>query len=924
MKKTLVLFAFIVLSQVSKAQQGFGTNNPDPSAVIDMVGSTKGVLMPRVALSSLTVAAPVVSPADALTVFNTATNGSAPNNVTPGYYYWSASQNKWIRLLSEAIQDLRLVGTRSHITQDAGSGANGTSVGTGADNIGIGSQTLLSNNTGFANIGIGTEALSKNVSGSFNVALGTIALANATGDMNTGLGHGTGYDLTTGGYNTLIGAFAGHRITTAIGNIAIGHNAYATSTLAPATGNNNTLIGNEAGYILSSGSRNVGLGQSVFYSSGGFPTGTTTGNDNVALGYQSARNITTGSNNLAIGSGINVQTGTASNQMNIKNTIFGTGMSGTLAAPAGNIGINVAAPTNTLHVKAAADPARLEGLQTGTITGATPDNIVVSNSTGVLKTIAASTLASSLEPWNVQGGTTKATANGEAIYQNGKVGIGNFATVAAPALQKQLEVKGDFKSLLTSATTGNTMALEVNSPLGTEATGGYWQNAASRIHAFVADQTNVRAVALDNINPALTTKASNFEVGLDAVNVYSKHGGEAKQATLELNALNSQFALYANQYSTNVGSMVKSDGVNGLLLYNGGSSAATSVVDGNDRTQVTIKKAEGVTFSHYGPTSLLTGIYTFPTTSGTNGQVMVKGASNAISWANASTLATNNIYTADGSIVPAGGGTGVRTATLNGNELRFAGSTQRTRMLSAGALIQEGVSGSPSITVKSNDANSNGRVTNLYLQSFDDNAAQIFAGEGATSLTLGTHFTAVPAPIRFTTNEVANTTSTEKMRLTPTGQLAIGTTSVPTITIGASTINPLLHVAGDISTTGKIYTTNSVYADYVFEKYFAGKSEINPSYEFKSLDYVRNFIKANNHLPGVQSINDLTKANNGYTFDMTKLTIQSLEKIEELYIHTIEQKDKIDAQQAEIDKLKKEAEETKNRLDRLEKLLIKN
>jgi len=156
------------------------------------------------------------------------------------------------------------------------------------------------------------------------------------------------------------------------------------------------------------------------------------------------------------------------------------------------------------------------------------------------------------------------------------------------------------------------------------------------------------------------------------------------------------------------------------------------------------------------------------------------------------------------------------------------------------------------------------------------------------------------------------------------GTLAVGATSIPAIIVGATTINPKLHVVGDISTTGKVWTNSSVYADYVFEKYFNGNSNINPNYEFKSLNYVKEFIKTNHHLPGVESIDDLAKTENGYTFDITKLTVQSLEKIEELYLHTIEQQEKIDTQQFEINQLKKESEETKSRLEKLERLLQKN
>lgn len=170
-----------------------------------------------------------------------------------------------------------------------------------------------------------------------------------------------------------------------------------------------------------------------------------------------------------------------------------------------------------------------------------------------------------------------------------------------------------------------------------------------------------------------------------------------------------------------------------------------------------------------------------------------------------------------------------------------------------------------------------------------------------------------------TTNTEATTNTQNIYQM---GNVAIGATTAPSFPVGATTVQPKLHIAGDVSTTGKYYTTNSVYADYVFEKYFNGSSNINPNYEFKSLNYVKEFIKANNHLPGVESINDLNKAENGYTFDMTKLTVQSLEKIEELYLHTIEQQDKIDTQQEEIQLLKKQVKETEERLQRLENILV--
>jgi hypothetical protein len=78
-----------------KAQVGIGTTTPSSSAQLDVTSSTKGVLLSRVALTSLTSASPLTSPTTSMLVYNTATAGSYPNNVTPGYYYWNGTA--WVR-----------------------------------------------------------------------------------------------------------------------------------------------------------------------------------------------------------------------------------------------------------------------------------------------------------------------------------------------------------------------------------------------------------------------------------------------------------------------------------------------------------------------------------------------------------------------------------------------------------------------------------------------------------------------------------------------------------------------------------------------------------------------------------------------------------------------------------------------------------
>ncbi|MGG5576378.1 hypothetical protein ACPDHL_03415, partial [Myroides sp. C15-4] len=144
-----------------------------------------------------------------------------------------------------------------------------------------------------------------------------------------------------------------------------------------------------------------------------------------------------------------------------------------------------------------------------------------------------------------------------------------------------------------------------------------------------------------------------------------------------------------------------------------------------------------------------------------------------------------------------------------------------------------------------------------------------------------------------------------------TGTVAIGASQIP-----ATDPTAKLFVAGDVVTTGKFFTTNSVYADYVFEKYFTGSSDIKLTYEFNTLTDIARFVKENHHLPGVTPISDLRQNEGGYGFDLTNLSVELLEKVEELFLHTIEQ-------QEQIDQLKKEQEAVAKRLELIEKLIEK-
>ena len=98
MKKITIIFAFSISAFCSFAQTGIGTTTPDASAKLDVFATNKGFLPPRVALTATNSASPTTSPAAGLLVYNTATAGTAPNNVVPGYYYWNGTT--WVNFIA--------------------------------------------------------------------------------------------------------------------------------------------------------------------------------------------------------------------------------------------------------------------------------------------------------------------------------------------------------------------------------------------------------------------------------------------------------------------------------------------------------------------------------------------------------------------------------------------------------------------------------------------------------------------------------------------------------------------------------------------------------------------------------------------------------------------------------------------------------
>jgi hypothetical protein len=105
-KGIVFLLVGMLASWQSFAQTGIGTTTPNASAKLDVSATDRGFLPPRVALTAANAFTPITgtsSAAAGLLVYNTATAGTAPNNVIPGYYYWNGSI--WIQISGGLIID---------------------------------------------------------------------------------------------------------------------------------------------------------------------------------------------------------------------------------------------------------------------------------------------------------------------------------------------------------------------------------------------------------------------------------------------------------------------------------------------------------------------------------------------------------------------------------------------------------------------------------------------------------------------------------------------------------------------------------------------------------------------------------------------------------------------------------------------------
>ena len=126
MKKFILLIfitSFCSINPTYIAAQNIAINTTgtaaDVSAMLDIVASDKGLLLPRISLSSNTDASTVSgTEANSLIVFNT--NGSMTNGNGTGYYYWNSTGSYWMYLAAASNGP----GANGQVLTSYGSGNN--------------------------------------------------------------------------------------------------------------------------------------------------------------------------------------------------------------------------------------------------------------------------------------------------------------------------------------------------------------------------------------------------------------------------------------------------------------------------------------------------------------------------------------------------------------------------------------------------------------------------------------------------------------------------------------------------------------------------------------------------------------------------------------------------------------------------------
>jgi len=729
------------------------------------------------------------------------------------------------------------------------------------------------NNTGSYNNGFGNNALINN-SGNSNSAFGINTLVASRGGFNSAFGNDALSKNFSGELNCAFGTRTLENNITGNSNIAIGHRSMGDSS---DPGSYNTAIG-YATLLKNQGNGNIAIGYFT-------PRHLLTGSSNVFIGNENGTNLVNGSGNVFLGkvfvnSSPSTQIITGNDTEKTVILADGDGVQKMLISQKGNVGLglgNNVIPANRLDVSG------------GVVIGKnfTPRGIPFP-------------IAGSLAPKNgllVEGrvgiGTRSPNNKVEikhGVFGNSGLRFTNLNSTFIPNTRNtsnaflSVNIDGDvvLQELPNSITSnllssnGNIMTSNVNTLIATAPIVNSINNTINSNNQLV---TTVNGVASAPVNLPVPTFTELDASTTNELQTLTQSGN-----TVTLSNGGGSFTLPT---FTDTDAQSLSLVGNNLSISNGNTVVLPTYTDAQSLTIAgnTLSISNGNTI-------------TLPTFTDTDTD------------AQSLSLVGNNLSISNGNTVVLPTYTDAQSLTINGNTLSISNGNTITL-----PTFTDTDTDAQSLSLVGNALTiSNGNTINLPTTTVIPGSNVTITGNGmpATPYQVSSIDTSL-----YGNNGVINqSTTTNNNRVVNMNDRNIwfNTATSPNhgkMYIGSSWIYPnntgnyKLFVEGGILTEKvkvALRSTNN-WADYVFAE----------DYKLMPLKQVEEFINKNNHLPGVDSAEDLAK--NG--LDLSEMQAKQMEKIEELTLYIIEQNKTLENQSKAIENQNKEIEELKNQMKEL-------
>ncbi|GEM_PF-973378 len=856
-QKKLWLILLVTVNLFLITNQSFGqagikvdeaniNRTPDASAIFDASATTKGILIPQLSLSATNVSAPVITPANSLLVFNTASAGTGSTVVTPGYYYWDTLNNEWIRLLDP---------TDSVVTIDSAEWVDGNQVGLATGNIYARKalargDTIVIDTNGFVGFGLNNPRhafhMIQNdgnarlvIERTDNLSGGTLVLEQSGANVTNGLSTGTidSYSQVAGAraWTSRIGFYNGAANTRA-GNIGFYTSEGSGNPTERMTVTDSGFVG--IGNTNPSSLLDVGpgccLGTNIeingySYYGGGFSGGATVLGHNVMsdTSMSVTNNMIVANNSATIGySAIRVGGSEGDPDSTGYGSISFYGFDGATTAGVSVLNPNVIIKGNTGNVGIGTTiPAAKLHINTNNI-----NPVVLQNSQYVKENTA---LQSFIEFRDSIGDVYAYVGEGSSGKKIGLVGHHNYSVVLA-------------------SYASNTAGSE-------RSTVGINENGEAEITFDTKTVERVRIDSNGNVGIGTQTPAQKLTVQNGPIGMVRTDG--AANSIYIGNSSGRDWQIY------HLGS-ADANSPNGYMLEHFDGAAWRRYFTINQSGNV------GIGTGAANPTAKLQIDNRFSFDAGGFmdwGQASDYGR---LSWDGPNNEA--EIYSLAGRHLAFGtnGSAGNQLFLHTNTNVGIGTSNPRYKLHAEGGFIGSEIN---SVTGILGGLFVDGRNSAAAEPNFRSWAIYNMVEYSGTQngLVFWEYYDRNNNGI---TCDDGPTDCTSRMIIqNGTGNLGVGFDN-PT---------EKLDVAGNIRASGNFISgaTTLTVPDYVFETYYKGTSSLKNDYNFKTLEEIESFTKAKGHLPGIPSAKEIQEKGQ---LNLTQSSLNNLEKIEELYLHLIE------------------------------------